>query len=413
MTYWISYWKTIALALVAGFASLAVLLATIFVPISGILGEVANFLMAVLFLAASLVTGGGLVCLWRDGRTESGNHDPIGASLNRIPSAGLLSTLGLRSLLGNAPRPGDIVAVRSLDEIRSTLDADSSLDGLPFMPEMHAYCELNFRVHRCVDKIYDMRNKTGLRRLCDAVTLTAVRCDGVHHGGCQAECQILWKNAWLRKLPPGTPVDNGTPTHDVMKTDAEKIEPDSYICQMTRLWEASQPMSSFDIRQDLRPLLSGNVRLWTYVLVLLTRLFYTIQRIRRGTGFPFMPNRSKEEASAPVPQQSLAVGQIVRVLDRAHIAQTLKNSRTKGLWFDRDMVRYCGNEGAVKKRVNRIIHEATGKMVIMKTRSWILRDITATGEFHRLCMQHEHIYWREAWLQPQAMPFESAQTFQE
>jgi hypothetical protein len=402
----VSYWKTIAPALAVAAASLAGLVATNAVHVSGLLGSVAGVFGTMALLASSLIVCGGAVCLWRDGRIESGKCDPIGASLNRVPSAGLLATLGLRSLLGNAPRPGDIVAVKSLGDIQSTLDADSALEGLPFMPEMHAYCGLTFGVHRRVDKIWDMRHKTGLRRLCNAVTLIAVRCNGAHHGGCQAQCQILWKDAWLRRLPTGVPEGTRLPADTAMAPDADAVVPDTYVCQMTRLWEASQPMSRFDIRLDLRPLLSGNVRLWAYVLVLLTRLFNTIQSLRGGVGFPSMPDRTEGSFPAPLPQQGLTVGQSVVVQDRAHISQTLTNSRSRGLWYDHDMVRFCGNGSVVQQRVDHLIHEATGKMVKMKTTSWILRDMTATGEFHRLCPQNEHIHWREAWLRPQTMPLE-------
>ena len=157
-------------------------------------------------------------------------------------------------------------------------------------------------------------------------------------------------------------------------------------------------MTRFDIMQDLRPLLLGNVKLGTYILVILTRLFNIFQGYRRGAGFPNMPNRLTKTPSDPLPQLSLTEGQNVMVKNRKKISQTLNNNRTKGLWFDRDMVRFCGHTSVVQKRVDRIIHEATGKMVKMKTPSWILHDVTATGEFLRLCPQHEYIFWRDAWL---------------
>ena len=37
-------------------------------------------------------------------------------------------------------RVGDWVEVRSKDEILQTLDRDGRLDGMPFMPEMFAFC---------------------------------------------------------------------------------------------------------------------------------------------------------------------------------------------------------------------------------------------------------------------------------
>jgi hypothetical protein len=405
MSQRVSYWKTIALAGTVAAGSLVCLVVTLSAHLPVGFGVVAGLFWAIIFLVTALVVAGGAVCLWRDGRIESGEVDPIGVALNRVPSSGLLARLGLRSLLGSAPRPGDLVVVKSLAEIQATLDGESSLEGLPFMPEMQAYCGRTLRVHRRVDKIWDMRHKTGLRRLSRAVSLTEVRCDGAHHGGCQAGCQIIWKDAWLRRLSSGasgealvasgpTAADRGAPE------SASQSPPDAYICQMTRLWEASRPMSRRDFRQDLRPLLSGSVAFRVYVLVLLTRLFGTVQAKRGGLAFPYMPEFPPGGAVGQDADDQLAEGQTVVVRDRAHIARTLVNSKTKGLWYDREMIRYCGNVCVVQQRVDHLIHEATGKMVRMKTNSWVLRGVTAPGEFHRLCFQHEYIHWREAWLQP-------------
>jgi len=405
-----SYLKSIALALAVALVALAGLLAVAVVPLPGFFRVAACLVLgATMFVALSIVAG-GMVCLWRDNKIESGLSDPIGVSLKAAPTSEPLSAVGLRSLLGKSPRPGDMVEVRSLDEIQSTLDTDSALDGLPFMPEMAAYCGHVFRVHRCVDKIYDMRHKTGMRRLSGVVSLAAVRCDGASHDGCQAGCQILWKHVWLRRVSAETTKRRDAPMKVATATDTNCLVANSYVCQMTRLWEASAAMSRFDIRQDLRPLLSGNVGLWIYVLVLLVRFFNRFQQLRGGIKFPYMPERRAADPPVAVSPQGLASGDHVIVQDRAHIAQTLVNNKAKGLWYDRDMVRYCGNESIVVRGVDKLIHEGTGVMVTIKTRCWILRDLTATGEFHRLCPQNEHIFWREAWLKPRSVPSEPQRT---
>ncbi len=94
------------------------------------------------------------------------------------------------------------------------------------------------------------------------------------------------------------------------------------------------------------------------------------------------------------------------VCSKDEIARTLVNGRNKGLWFDPDMMRFCGQRGIVRKRVSRIIHEGSGKMIVMKNPCVTLEDVTATGEFLRLCPQHEYIFWREIWLSrcPQHQP---------
>src|SRR5215510_3937117 len=95
-------------------------------------------------------------------------------------------------------RVGEVVEVRSLLEILATLDGSATLDGLPFMPEMAAFCGRRFRVVKRADHVCDTIDYTGLRRMKDAVYLTGIRCDGSEHGGCQAGCLIFWKEAWLK-----------------------------------------------------------------------------------------------------------------------------------------------------------------------------------------------------------------------
>ena len=96
-------------------------------------------------------------------------------------------------------RAGEWVRVRSKAAILSTLDQDGQLQGLPFMPEMFAYCGKRFRVWKRAHKTCDTVNKTGGLRMTAAVHLEDTRCDGQAHGGCQAECLIFWKEAWLER----------------------------------------------------------------------------------------------------------------------------------------------------------------------------------------------------------------------
>src|SRR5689334_10684747 len=89
-------------------------------------------------------------------------------------------------------RAGDIVEVRTPEEIVSTLDECARLDGLPFMPEMLQYCGGRFRVFRRSDKTCDNIGEWSIRGMTDTVHLEGLRCDGAGHGGCQAGCLIYW-----------------------------------------------------------------------------------------------------------------------------------------------------------------------------------------------------------------------------
>lgn len=402
MSYRASYWKTTALFITTAVAFLAALAiaplsALPFMPavvIRGIL--IAGLVASVLFAA------GGVVCLWRDHREASGKADLLADLAVRKANPGRLSRHITQLLFGSRLRPGDLVRVRSIDEIRKTLDRSGTLDGLPFMLEMEHFSERTFRVHRRVDHINDMRSKTGLRRIRNVVTLTDVRCTGSHHGECEAECQILWKDTWLERPGPqhaAGEFDRGQRNFAVhvdhpANAPADKV----YFCQMTALWEASEPMSPFDFRQDLRPVLSGNIGIRDYIAVLLTQLFNLAQHLRGGIDYPYWPGQSTKREQAPSGDLDLKVGEKVLVRTKEEIAATLNNGRNRGLWFDRDMIRFCGRPAMVRKRVSRVIHEGTGRMAVMKTSCLMLENVIATGEFLRLCPQHEYIFWREAWL---------------
>ena len=89
----------------------------------------------------------------------------------------------------NALHPGDLVEVRSWADIAATLDEQGTLEKLPFMPEMLAYCGKQFRVSRqafktCVDD-------QEMRQLSGTVLLEEIRCDGKSHGGCGKACLIF------------------------------------------------------------------------------------------------------------------------------------------------------------------------------------------------------------------------------
>src|SRR5688572_27913060 len=96
-------------------------------------------------------------------------------------------------------RAGDLIEVRTREEILSTLDKNGRLEGLPFMPQMFQYCGQRFSVYKRAHKTCDTVNPIASRRLHDGIHLN-VRCDGKAYGGCQAACLIFWKAAWLKPV---------------------------------------------------------------------------------------------------------------------------------------------------------------------------------------------------------------------
>jgi len=403
--------------LLAGMSGLAMIAVVCLLPFS--LGIVKTVLAIVAWLAALPLLGvalGGSVVLYRDRLQRHGRRDLFHA-LNGCRTDDALASssrnfgLAMRRSFCSAFRieglvVGDRVQVRPLDEIRATLDIADSLDGLPFLPEMTRYCGKEGVVFRRVDKIYDYGGKKNLRRLKNFVLLGTIRCDGSAHGDCQAGCYLLWNEKWLKRVK-GTSVAT-TSNVEAKSVEAPVFAPQShrdangavrYTCQFTQLVRASTPLRLWDVRQDLRPLLAGNVTLSGFLVAVLTRLFNYAQGIRGGIPFPFVPGSGVSQT--PAIKSDLLPGDTVRVLSADAIGRTLDNKgKNRGLWFDRDMVKYCGLTYQVLRRVDQIIDDATGQMRPMKTPCIVLKNAQYSGEYLRFSAQQDHLFWRETWLSP-------------
>jgi hypothetical protein len=400
----ISYWKTIGLAAAASILTLT-LTEMLARALEG--SWLAAVIRTIGYIACSgltLIVASGVLVVLRH-RSRSALKPDWFLQANRTRSEESLSgqsarVAPLRSIrrLFGAPKfiVGDLVEVRSLDEIKATLDDAGCLDGLPFMTEMVAWCGKTARVYRSVDKIYDYGGKKDLRRMKDAFLLTGTRCDGSAHGGCQAGCHILWKSAWLRPKGAAANYARPKPAHNGPIAPAN-VDSETYLCQYTELVAASAPLSGYDVRQDLRPLVAGNMTFAAFLLAIATRLFDAVQEWRGGVGYPRIAAGSGEPLQKH--DLDLRVGDKVRVLSSNEITPTLnRRGKNRGLWFDRGMLHYSGESYRVHSRVNRIIDDATGKMLSMKTPSVILEGVAASGELLRFCAQHDYIFWREAWL---------------
>src|SRR4029079_9446919 len=90
-------------------------------------------------------------------------------------------------------RVGNRVVVRSANEILCTLDANGTLDGLPFMPEMLSWCGKSFRVQRGVERTCGDGYPIRYSAANDVVIWDGPRCDGGSHDGCKHGCRIYWK----------------------------------------------------------------------------------------------------------------------------------------------------------------------------------------------------------------------------
>jgi hypothetical protein len=75
--------------------------------------------------------------------------------------------------------------------------------------------------------------------------------------------------------------------------------------------------------------------------------------------------------------------------------------RNRGLWFDAEMVRYCGKSFKVLARVDKIINEKTGAMMRMPNPCVILDGVSCSGCLSRdrlFCPRGIYPFWHEVWL---------------
>jgi hypothetical protein len=97
-------------------------------------------------------------------------------------------------------RAGELVEVKSQEEIEATLDENGCTRGLGFAPDMLDFCGRRFRVARRVERIV-LEWSGRLQPISDTVILEGVTCNGVSRRGCPRDCYQLWREAWLKRVP--------------------------------------------------------------------------------------------------------------------------------------------------------------------------------------------------------------------
>ena len=96
-------------------------------------------------------------------------------------------------------KPGELVEVKSVEEILSTLDRNRRNKGLRWMTGMRKYCGRRYRVLKRVEKIL-LESNGELRRMKNTVLLEGVMCDGSEFCGCDRSCFHYWREVWLRRV---------------------------------------------------------------------------------------------------------------------------------------------------------------------------------------------------------------------
>jgi hypothetical protein len=105
-------------------------------------------------------------------------------------------------------KAGDLVRVRSHEEIRATLDPWKELRGCAFLDSMSPYCGTTQRVLKIMERFLDERDYK-VKKVRGMVLLEGILCPGTPvFGRCDRCCHFFWREEWLEKLESkgaGTP----------------------------------------------------------------------------------------------------------------------------------------------------------------------------------------------------------------
>jgi hypothetical protein len=325
-------------------------------------------------------------------------------------------------------RAGDLVEVRSKEEILRMLTPDGRLQRLPFMPEMLKYCGRRFRVANVAHKTCDTATLLMGRRMRNTVFLEDLRCDGSAHGGCEARCLLFWRTEWLKPvdveaatsralLNPGkTPCTEehlSEATCAVMGNGERR-----YFCQATEHWAASEPLRPLALWHFIEDIRTGNSTFKEVVRVVGLHLVWKLRQLARGyrtsvwfyawlhqrlTGRPDPFREGAIPAGMPTPEEKLDLqpGDLVEVKTHDEILQTLCGLSNRGMKYNSEMTPACGGQFRVAQRVSKIIEERSGQMITMKSPCITLEGVYCRAHYTSyslLCTRRAPPYFREIWL---------------
>jgi hypothetical protein len=302
-------------------------------------------------------------------------------------------------------RIGDLVQVRPWEEIRATLDAQGTLGGMPFMPEILPYCGQVFPVWRLVHKACSEGG--AMRELDQTVYIGGMRCDGSAHDGCQKCCRFFWHDAWLRKVDAATApgvnaaalVPNG-----VVPPLMTRTQDGRYFCQSTELVRSSKHIPRWDPRHCWREFRSKNYPFKTFLRSLIIPVWLRLRMLIEGEHVYRLRGMLDK---TPVENLNLQPGEWVEVKSREEIAATLdKHGRNRGLEFAPFLMNLFGHRFRVLRRIDHIVLETNGKMGTLK--NTVLLDQCTCDSFCRLgsCPRDLYHFWHEIWLRRVSGPKE-------
>ena len=97
-------------------------------------------------------------------------------------------------------RPGDVVRIRSKEEIERTLDSKRLNRGMGFEEEAARSCGKTARVTRRVERCIDEKTGRMLTMKDSCIVLDGIVCEGAYKGNCPREFAVFWREIWLERV---------------------------------------------------------------------------------------------------------------------------------------------------------------------------------------------------------------------
>lgn len=97
-------------------------------------------------------------------------------------------------------QPGDLVQIRSREEILATLDTNNRNRGMSFDVEMLKYCGRHARVQKRVERLIEESTGRMLDLRNECLILENVVCDGDFHRFCPRGMYPFWREIWVRRV---------------------------------------------------------------------------------------------------------------------------------------------------------------------------------------------------------------------
>ena len=97
-------------------------------------------------------------------------------------------------------QPGELVRIKSREEIMATLDADLLNRGMGFDSEMSRFCGRTARVKARANRCVDEKSGRMLIMKNPCIILEDIVCEGAFSANCPREFVCWWREIWLERV---------------------------------------------------------------------------------------------------------------------------------------------------------------------------------------------------------------------